>query len=369
MGRITVWGDFKANSADKVNLSGELQLLLNQSDINIVNFEAPVNSAGKAIKKSGPNLSQNEESIRWLENRGFNLISLANNHMMDYGNSGLEATLGSFKLAETMGAGAWDSAYRIVVKEQDGIKIGFLAGTHGEFGILEEKRNKDQKGCAWCGHPDFETLILNSKKVCDYLIVINHGGLEYVDYPLPEWKKIYKKWIDLGADAVIASHPHVPQGWELYKKKPIFYSLGNFCFQSDNVNHQHWYDSLCCILDIDAGEVTASVKYIRYDYQRQYIHENHEKNFEAHMQTINAVLSDEKKYMSSINKAVIELLTHYWGLYARSGFLYPVKSLGFLKGIVERFKKEHMYNCLKCESHRWAIIRAMKLKYKVDIQN
>lgn len=48
----------------------------------------------------------------------------------------------------------------------------------------------------------------------DYLIVFNHGGVEYMDVPLPEWRDVYRLWIEMGADAVIASHPHVPQGYE-----------------------------------------------------------------------------------------------------------------------------------------------------------
>ena len=78
MAQITVWGDFKVNKTDNLNLSGGLQLLLNQSEINILNFEAPVRSNAKAIRKSGPNISQSPDGIKWLEDRGYNLISLAN---------------------------------------------------------------------------------------------------------------------------------------------------------------------------------------------------------------------------------------------------------------------------------------------------
>ena len=163
MARITVWGDFKADSVEHLNLSGELQLLLNQSDINIVNFEAPVCSNGKPIKKSGPNICQDIQAPKWLEDRNFNVISLANNHTMDYGNNGIEATLRRFQDSRIIGAGSWDSSYRINIFEVKDKKIGIIAGTHGEFGILTE-RNTKKMGCAWCMHPEFEILIRKYKK-------------------------------------------------------------------------------------------------------------------------------------------------------------------------------------------------------------
>lgn len=104
MAQITVWGDFKVNKTDNLNLSGGLQLLLNQSEINILNFEAPVRSNAKAIRKSGPNISQSPDGIKWLEDRGYNLISLANNHAMDFGEDGLRKTIKLFQNAQVMGA-------------------------------------------------------------------------------------------------------------------------------------------------------------------------------------------------------------------------------------------------------------------------
>ena len=70
MAQITIWGDFKANDTDHLNLSGELQLLLNKSDINVVNFEGPVRSEGKAAAKSGPNIQQSLDSPRCWRHMG-----------------------------------------------------------------------------------------------------------------------------------------------------------------------------------------------------------------------------------------------------------------------------------------------------------
>lgn len=92
MSLITVWGDFKVNNPQELKMSESLLSLIGIADLNIVNFEAPIKSEGKAIKKSGPNICQNHDSPIWLESRGFNAVSMANNHTMDFGEAGLDAT-------------------------------------------------------------------------------------------------------------------------------------------------------------------------------------------------------------------------------------------------------------------------------------
>ena len=98
-------------------------------------------------------------------------------------------------------------------------------------------------------------VIIEAKKEVDYLFVLPHDGIEYIDIPLPETIARYRDFIDYGADGVIGTHPHCPQGWETYKDKPIFYSLGNFLFNSKEnyefrANRPHWYEGLCVLMTI-----------------------------------------------------------------------------------------------------------------------
>ena len=106
--------------------------------------------------------------------------------------------------------------------------------------------------------------IIKARKECDYLIVIPHAGLELFDLPLPELKSLYRHFIDMGADAVIGGHPHVPQCWEIYKEHPIVYSLGNFCFD-DNCIDKLWYFGLIAELICKDGHVSLIVELIHYD--------------------------------------------------------------------------------------------------------
>lgn len=368
MGLIQFFGDFKVNSISKLTVSEALKAQLKKSDINIVNFEAPVSSNGKPIKKSGPNICQHIEAPTWLEKMGFNAISLANNHIMDFGEIGLERTKEMFKSATLMGAGNWDEAYRIhEFTTSDNLKIGVICCTHCEFGTLTDANNK---GAAYALNPEIQRLISKGNQF-DALIIFNHGGVEYMDVPLPEWREMYKLWIDLGADAVIASHPHVPQGYELYKGKPICYSLGNFCFDSSKQDiPEHWYESLCCTLYItSAHNVEMDIRPIIYDAENGYIKDNQDNNFYAHLESMNSVLHDKDVYMAHVNEGVVKLLAHYKGLFSRGGFVTGLFQKGFVKGFAEGFMGKgfwnyrHALNNIQCESHRWAIIRALNLKH------
>ena len=376
MARINIFGDFKANDVKHLNLSAELVYLLNTSDINMVNFEAPVKSSGRPLKKSGPNICQDKDSPEWLELRGFNAISMANNHTMDFGKNGLDITREAFKKATVMGVGNWEEAYRVnKYVSKDGLTIGVVCCTHCEFGTLTEKPsagNNGQKGCAW----SLSTEIVKNIKATagggkyDFLIVFQHGGIEYMDQPLPEWREIYKHWIDMGADAVIASHPHVPQGWEIYKGKPICYSLGNFCFDQFNPKKEapaHWYESLCCTLEVEKPhECKLTVRPLLYDYKNGYICDNQNVEFKGHLSKLNDTLNNENAYQEYINMYCNKLIPFYLGQFSRSGWVVNVFSKGFLKGIAEGllgrgfFNKAHALNNLQCESHRWAIIRGVK---------
>lgn len=364
MARISIFGDFKANTVEHLNLSGELQYLINNSDICMVNFEAPVHSKGKPIHKSGPNICQNTLSPEWLELHGINAISLANNHTMDFGKHGLEATRSSFHTATIMGAGSWDEAYRIhTFKTKDGFTIGIICCTQCEFGTLTE--HTAEVGCTWAFSPDFERCLMGGVN-CDFLIVMMHGGIEYMDHPLPEWRETYRKWIDIGADAVIASHPHVPQGWESYKGKPICYSLGNFCFQKRGKTRPHWNESLCCILNVtEPHQVTFEMRPVIYNPDTLYISDDKSQKTAQHLLQLNDVLKNNDVYIQYVDKFCQKLKPHYMNLFSRSGMVTGI-NMGLIKGVAEwiksggKFKKEHALNNIQCESHRWAILRSIK---------
>ena len=97
----------------------------------------------------------------------------------------------------------------------------------------------------------------------DYVIVVFHGGNEFNPLPSPDTVDRYRLVCDMGADAVVGGHTHCPQGYEMYNKKPIVYSMGNFLFQSSSQKDEKnsWYYGYMSILKIDDGISLESVPY------------------------------------------------------------------------------------------------------------
>ncbi len=258
--RIFFAGDFCSKpSTNRISVSEGLRNIINSCDFKIVNFEVPLKpSAGMFPKRKRERYYQNDDSPAFLKGLGFDLFQISNNHIFDWGEDGFRKTRKALGNG-AFGAGEYEEALRVKVVEKDGIKIGFLALSFAAYsGVFDDVSNHEGLGCAYIHDYKVNHVIIESKKIVDYLFVLPHDGIEYIDVPLPETIAKYRDFIDMGADGVFGTHPHCPQGWEDYKGKPIFYSLGNFFFNSkDNYDYRatcpHWYEGLCVVLTIDNG--------------------------------------------------------------------------------------------------------------------
>jgi len=215
--------------------SDELSEMIADADCAVCNFEAPISGFGAPRPKTGPHIAQLPATVDGLKKQGFDILLLANNHIMDYGPDGLQATMQRISDAglECLGAGAdADSAYAPHIRTIGGLKIGMVNACEAQFGVLDLFAGDQQAGYAWIHHPRIDTTILSLRSQCDFVIVFAHAGLERYPVPQKEWRARYRHFCDLGADAVIGSHPHVPQGYERHGDSLICYSLGNFYFDS-----------------------------------------------------------------------------------------------------------------------------------------
>lgn len=371
--KINFFGDFVAREVDNIHLSPKMKDYISNADYNVVNFEAPIKDSGvKEITKSGPSLFQSANAPLWLVNNKFNIITLANNHIYDYGAQSLYKTIDSFKDARCVGAGDWDSAYTPLLIRNENEIIGIIALTHCEFGTFYDKWGKTQQaGTAWINHPCVPELIRKTKEVVDLLIVLPHAGIENIDVPLPEYRDLYRSFIDDGADAVIASHPHIIQGCEYYKTKPIFYSLGNFYFPwfGDEVQPPSWYKGLSLSLNYTKGKIDVDYHFISFD-DNSIIFEDNKVDQES-FNKLNSVLADNNLYMSKVNNSCNDLLEAYFKLFYLGGLL-NIRSKDFLKRTINILLKRsklslsHLINNIRCESHRYAIVRALENRMQND---
>lgn len=377
---INITGDFYLPSVEGWNFGSSLSGLLQTGDINVVNLEAPLNTPGaKPAKKSGPSLCQDAAVPEFLKDKGFGVINCANNHIFDYGTEALANTLTVFaNKAVLVGAGAFDDAYSIKIVEAKGIRIGFLALTQYEFGVHDDKTYSNGKlGAAWMCHPDVSKIIALSRNVCDKLIVMPHAGLEHFSFPLPEFRTLYRQFIDMGADAVVASHPHVPQPCETYKGKPIFYSLGNFCFDLKVNNRPLWNKGLIAQIQMsEKGVLSGYATPVVFDCAEKTVDLSTDKDYALHLAKINAGFCNEDKYLDAVNKRCLEMKPTYEMILSMGGY-HKVsslrKALSLLKqqiaAIVRRkpvvTNDAHFINSLRCETHRWVLSRIYELENKL----
>lgn len=209
---------------------GGVKGIVSKNDYSIVNFECPVlEGEGKPIVKCGPNLRCGQNGIKAIKWAGFDCVTLANNHFLDYGDNGVSRTLEVCENngIETVGGGMdLVEASKILFKQIEGKTLAVINCCEHEFSIATET----SAGSNPLNPIRQYYAIKEAREKADYVLVIVHGGHEHYNLPSPRMQEIYRFFIDAGADAVVNHHQHCYSGYEVYQDKPIFYGLGNFCF-------------------------------------------------------------------------------------------------------------------------------------------
>ncbi|MCL7417522.1 MAG: CapA family protein [Halalkalicoccus sp.] len=216
----------------ETTLAPALRERIAAADVSIVNFEAPlVVDDATGVPKSGPVVSNHDTAGTAVAESGFDICSLANNHVRDYGPEGVASTVDALESLglETVGVGeTHDAAFDPLEVVRGEASIGIVNVCEKEFNIAGE----DSYGAAWLSDRRAREAIEAAAERFDTVIAVAHGGVEYVPFPSLDLQRRLREFVDLGADLVVGHHPHVPQGWERYGDGAIFYSLGNFLFDS-----------------------------------------------------------------------------------------------------------------------------------------
>lgn len=214
---------------DPASVYGEVLAELRSSDLCIVNLECPLTRCGAAIEKSGSVLKGEPEHIKALTCVPFDIATLANNHVFDYGVDGFEETHALLKANQILSVGAGltrEAALSPLVATLGANRIAIINFSEGEdlWGA------KDGPGVFGWEIKTAADLVRKSKERADLVVVICHAGVEYIPFPPPYLVKALHEIAGAGADLIVGHHPHVPQGLEIKGRTPIVYSLGNFVF-------------------------------------------------------------------------------------------------------------------------------------------
>ena len=217
-------------------LSKKIQNVLSFADHVIANVEGPIMECPKNDVNEGARqlLHFMDPAVAdFLAANHCDIWNICNNHIMDAGPEGIASTLAEAgkRGISTIGAG---------MNIEEARKILYLpeAGGIGMFGVGYQracrKADTDKPGCfSWSDLGAIRDAISEIKKTCRWCIVVAHAGEEFTPLPSPYTRDRYHLYLEMGADIVVSHHPHVPMNYETVGDKAIFYSLGNFIFDTD----------------------------------------------------------------------------------------------------------------------------------------
>lgn len=205
--------------------------ILSGADYRIGNLEVPVASSGQPHATKIVTFRAEPNTLSVLKGR-FDAVSLANNHSGDYGHESFVETmrhLANAGIAYFGGGRNLAEAHRPLWIDKNGLKIAVLG--YNEFKPRAFEAGPTWPGVAWSEDDQVIADIRAAKAAgADLVIPFMHWGWEKETRPTERQKTLARKMIDEGAALVVGGHPHVTQGAEIYKGKPIIYSLGNFVF-------------------------------------------------------------------------------------------------------------------------------------------
>lgn len=223
---------------------------INDADFVVCNFECPATNVTKAIKKCGPSLKAKPQDVKMLKNAGIDAVSLANNHILDYGIEGLDDTIAS---CDEYGVsyfgvevnGKLDNDRLILKKDEEIVTV---------FSFAEQEFNyakKQKTGAIQFDPYDAFEKIREAKKK-GKVIVLYHGGIEYYRYPSPLLRKKCLKMAEAGADVILCQHSHIIGTMEKIGNSFILYGQGNSIF-GYRENSSTWNEGLIVLLDTQKG--------------------------------------------------------------------------------------------------------------------
>jgi len=357
---------FFAGAGDKL-VGEELYELLSKADYRIFNLETPLCDENSPIDKCGPCLSSKTESVNGLKALNVDLLTLANNHIMDQGIRGLESTesvLDRSGIASVgIGADIQDASSPYIFNFADKI-IGIYACAEHEFSIATD----DGPG-ANPFDPLFSLDHVNDlSQKCDYTIVLYHGGKEFYRYPSPNLQKTCRRLIDKGANLVICQHSHCIGCEEKYKTGTIIYGQGNFIFDRDS--NEYWDSGLLVKIDHD-----FEISYIPFTKSNGTIQLAKDNSKEKLLHDFNQ-RSNEIKENGFIEAKYNEFAEQSFRMYVNTfgthnSILFRIGNRiasGLpQKMVYSKYSKEiclRIVNFIECEAHRELCMQGFKNKTK-----
>lgn len=274
--------DFVLDYYDEVRkldecISPEILKRTNEADVFLLNHEYCISDRGEPLEGKYYTFRAEPKRMKLIEEMGTDIVSLANNHVYDYGADALLDTaklLDESEIPYVGGGRNIEEAKQPVYFVVNGVKVGYVAASRAEKTRYTPQAEEDEPGVLLMYESEeFVEVIKEASRVCDYLVAYVHWGTEdsdqFEDYQHDQAEELLKS----GADIIIGGHPHVLQGMEYMEGKPVVYSMGDFWF-----NHETKYNGL---LELKiTGEGLSEMSFVpcqQTEYTTRYLSEKEEQ--------------------------------------------------------------------------------------------
>lgn len=360
--RIFIAGDYcpqnrvasAFESSNYHTVLSEVREIISESDYAIVNLECPVvESDAKPIVKQGPSLKCSSKGIDALKYAGINCVTLANNHFLDFGEVGVQETISTLnsRSIDYVGGGMnLEQAASILYKEIKGHKLAIINCCEHEFSIATENSSGSNPL-----DPIRQYYVINEAKTnADTVLVITHGGHEHFPLPSPRMVDTYRFFIDAGADAVINHHQHCYSGYEVYHGKPIFYGLGNFCFDNPDLHNGFWTEGYAVLLDFSCDYPSFLLCPYRQCAEYPTVSFLPKDAFEKEINQLNSVIGNPPLLKEFIAGYYSKCATQYSSIFEPfyNHYYKVARYKGWIPSLIGKQRKLAAQNYVCCESHR-----------------
>lgn len=370
--KICIVGDtFPGDSIQEQFIKGDSRSIVGDkiyeriqaADYCVANLETPLTRHTNGIVKNGPILFADPEVAIGLAALGVNLVTLANNHILDCGTQGLTDTykaLESNSIAHFGTGNNLSDLKKSYIVEQKSIKIGFYACSENEFSIAGDNTPGANPFNLHQNCLDVSQL----KKSCDRVAVLLHGGKEYYRYPSIELQHSCHALVDSGADLVLCQHSHCVGSVEKCGDATIVYGQGNFVFPGSD--DEYWNNGL--LLEWEINEETHSVQLVPFCSENGVIHEAEGDVKASLIDSLNSrsqEIQNPDFIKKNYNKFAKDFLSTYisnifgyskwerrWDRYVFKGRLFKKK--------LNRARALALLNFVECEAHRELLCNGLK---------
>lgn len=298
-------------------------------------------------------------TVQVLKRLGFNVFTLANNHLRDYGNQGLINTIEECKKQGILYVGAGhntEEAKQPLILEKDGQKVGVINVCENESSIATSER----PGAAPLDVIEVCERIKTLKQKVDKVLLIVHGGCEHFNLPTPRMKRLYRFFADNGADAIVNHHQHCYNGYEEYNGVPIFYGLGNFYFDNHKKRNCAWNYGL--MVQLTFGEkVSFKIIPIEQCNENPDLIVKEEGAYDEKINVLNGIIADDKKLEKEFDRFIenhrkpLSAFLPYGNHYLKA--LYH---RGLLPSFLSKKRIVTIENNIRCESHREVLLKFLQ---------